>query len=217
MLTDAGFNFIANIFTLFAATGFLLWLNWKLFLLSLILVPLQLYGVVKFRPLIVNQTRTVRELNASISSFLVESLSAIKFVKLFVAEKIQHARLSDAGRRLRQSPSRGSRCSRTSAAAPPTASTFLGSALVTLYGGYMVIEGQMTIGSADSILGLPDARVQSAAGADRSLSAPAARRCFGGPHLRVPGPSDRERQRDRQRPAARGSRRDRVSSRFIQP
>ena len=147
MLTDAGFNFIANIFTLFAATGFLLWLNWKLFLLSLILVPLQLYGVTKFRPLIVNQTRAVRELNAAISSFLVESLSAIRFIKLFVAEKIQHVRLSDAGRRLRQSPSRGSRCSHTSAASASTSSTFLGSALVMLYGGYMVIERQMTIGA----------------------------------------------------------------------
>ena len=31
---------------------------------SLALVPLQLYGVAKFRPMIVSQTRTVRELNA---------------------------------------------------------------------------------------------------------------------------------------------------------
>lgn len=146
MLTDAGFNFIANIFTLFAATGFLLWLNWKLFLLSLILVPLQLYGVAKFRPLIVNQTRTVRELNAAISSFLVESLSAIKFVKLFVAEKVQHARLSDLGVAFVKSVTRLEMLSYLGSSAS-AASTFLGSALVTLYGGYMVIEGQMTIGS----------------------------------------------------------------------
>jgi ATP-binding cassette subfamily B protein len=146
MLTDAGFNFIANIFTLFAATGFLLWLNWKLFLLSLTLVPLQLYGVAKFRPLIVNQTRAVRELNAAISSFLVESLSAIKFVKLFVAEKVQHVRLSALGVAFVKSVTRLEMLSYLGSSAS-AASTFLGSALVTLYGGYMVIEGQMTIGS----------------------------------------------------------------------
>jgi ATP-binding cassette, subfamily B, bacterial len=145
MLTDAGFSFIANIFTLLAATGFLLWLNWKLFLLSLALVPLQLYGVTKFRPLIVNQTRAVRELNAAISSFLVESLSAIKFVKLFVAEKIQHTRLSALGVAFVKAVTRLEMLAYLGSTASNTA-TFLGSTLVTLYGGYMVIEGQMTIG-----------------------------------------------------------------------
>jgi ABC-type bacteriocin/lantibiotic exporter with double-glycine peptidase domain len=146
MLTDAGFNFIANIFTLCAATGFLLWLNWKLFLLSLALVPLQLYGVMRFRPLMVSQTRAVRELNAAISSFLVESLSAIKFVKLFVAEQVQHSRLSALGAAFVKSVTRLEMLSYLGSSAS-AASTFLGSALVTLYGGYMVIEGQMTIGS----------------------------------------------------------------------
>ncbi len=146
MLTDTGFSFIANVFTLFAATGFLLWLNWKLFILSLTLVPLQLYGVMKFRPLIVNQTRAVRELNASISSFLVESLSAIRFIKLFVAEKIQHVRLSVLGDAFVKAVTRLEMLSYLGASAS-TSSTVLGSALVMLYGGYLVIERQMTIGA----------------------------------------------------------------------
>jgi len=146
MLTDTGFSFIANIFTLLAATGFLLWLNWKLFLLSLVLVPLQLYGVMKFRPLIVNQTRAVRELNAAISSFLVESLSAIRFIKLFVAEKIQHIRLSALGAAFVGAVTRLEMLSYLGVTAS-TSSTVLGSALVMLYGGYLVIERQMTIGA----------------------------------------------------------------------
>jgi ATP-binding cassette, subfamily B, bacterial len=146
MLTDTGFSFIANAFTLFAATGFLLWLNWRLFLLSLTLVPLQLYGVMKFRPLIVNQTRAVRELNAEISSFLVESLSAIRFIKLFVAEKIQHVRLSALGAAFVKAVTRLEMLSYLGASAS-TSSTVLGSALVMLYGGYLVIEREMTIGA----------------------------------------------------------------------
>jgi ATP-binding cassette, subfamily B, bacterial len=146
LLTDAGFSFIANVFTLVAAIGFLVWLNWKLFLLSLAIVPLQLYGVARFRPMIVKQTRIVRELNASISSFLVESLSAIKFIKLFVAEKVQRARLSDFGVDFVRSVTRLEMLSYLGSSAS-TASTFLGSALVTLYGGYLVIEREMTLGS----------------------------------------------------------------------
>jgi len=88
----------------------------------------------------------VRELNAAISSFLVESLSAIKFVKLFVAEKVQHARLSALGVAFVKSVTRLEMLSYLGSSAS-AASTFLGSALVTLYGGYMVIEGRMTIGS----------------------------------------------------------------------
>jgi ATP-binding cassette, subfamily B, bacterial len=146
MLTDAGFSFISNLFTLFAATGFLVWLNWKLFIVSLSVVPIQLYGVMKFRPLIVSQTRTVRELMASISSFLVESLSAIKFVKLFAAEKLQLRRLDTMGVAFVKAVTRLEMLSYLGSSAS-TASTFLGSAVVTLYGGYLVIERQMTIGS----------------------------------------------------------------------
>src|SRR5207249_10821416 len=69
-------------FVLMATVGFLVWLNWKLFVVSLVVVPLQVYGVRKVRSVMVDQTREVRELNAEISSFLVEALSAIKFIKL---------------------------------------------------------------------------------------------------------------------------------------
>ena len=76
VLTDAAFTFVTNIFVLLATVGFLIWLNWRLFLVSLLVIPLQIYGVRKIQPYMVEETRKVRELNASISAFLVESLSA---------------------------------------------------------------------------------------------------------------------------------------------
>jgi ATP-binding cassette subfamily B protein len=101
VLTDAVCAFVTNLFVLLATVGFLLWLNWQLFLVSIVVVPLQLYGVYKVRPLLVAETRKVRELNADIASFLVESLSAIKFIKLFTAENIQLNRLGSLGEQLR--------------------------------------------------------------------------------------------------------------------
>jgi ABC-type bacteriocin/lantibiotic exporter with double-glycine peptidase domain len=145
VLTDAAFTFVMNILVLFAAIGFLVWLDWKLFLLSLLVVPLQIYGVRKVQPYMVEQTRRVRELNASISAFLVESLSAIKFVKQFGVEQIQLRQLGTLGEQFVRVVTRYEMLGYLGSTAV-TATTFLGSVLVTLYGGYLVIQGQLSIG-----------------------------------------------------------------------
>jgi ATP-binding cassette subfamily B protein len=145
VLTDAAFAFVTNVFVLLATVGFLLWLNWQLFLVSLVVVPVQLYGVAKVRPLMVDETRKVRELNAAISSFLVESLSAVKFIKLFTAEKIQLGKLGILGEQFVRIVTCFEMLNYLGSTAS-TATTFLGGALTTLYGGYLVIQGEMTIG-----------------------------------------------------------------------
>jgi ATP-binding cassette, subfamily B, bacterial len=145
VLTDAAFAFVTNVFVLLATVGFLVWLNWQLFLISLLVVPVQLYAVSKVRPLVVEETRQVRELNATIASFLVESLSAIKFLKLFTAEGIQLEKLGILGERFVRVVTRFEMFNYLGSTAS-TATTFFGGALTTLYGGYLVIQGEMTIG-----------------------------------------------------------------------
>ncbi|MEW6299158.1 MAG: ABC transporter ATP-binding protein [Thermodesulfobacteriota bacterium] len=146
VLTDAAFTFVTNLFVLLATVGFLLWLNWHLFLVSLLVVPLQLYGVYKVRPLMVGETQRVRELNAEISSFLVESLSAIKFIKQFAVERVQLEKLGRLGERFVRTVTRYEMLGYLGSTAS-TATAFLGGTLTTLYGGYLVIRGHMTIGS----------------------------------------------------------------------
>ena len=145
VLTDAAFAFITNILVLLATVGFLLWLDWRLFLVSTVVVPLQLYGVAKVRPPMVEETRKVRELNASIGAFLVEALSAIKFIKLFTAETSQQRRLHDLGEQFVPLVTRFEMLSYLGSMIS-SAATFLGGALTTLYGGYLVMQGQMSIG-----------------------------------------------------------------------
>lgn len=146
ILTDAAFAFISNVFVLLATVAFLVWLNWQLFLLSLIVVPFQFYGIVKIRPLMVDETRKVRELNASLSSFLVESLSAIKFIKLFTVENLQLNKLSALGEKFVGIVTRFEMLAYLGSTVS-TATSFIGGALTTLYGGYLVIHGEMTIGA----------------------------------------------------------------------
>jgi ATP-binding cassette subfamily B protein len=146
ILTDTAFALVSNLLVLLVTIGFLVWLDWRLFLLSLVVIPFQLYGVMKIRPRMVEETRHVRELNAAIASFLVESLSAIRFIKLFAVETLQLHRLGVLGERFVRTVTHfemlgywGSTVS--------TATTFLGGMLTTLYGGYLVIVGQLTIGA----------------------------------------------------------------------
>ena len=146
VLTDAAFAFVTNILVLLATVGFLLWLDWRLFLVSLVVVPLQLYGVARVRLPMVEETRRVRELNASIGAFLVESLSAIKFIKLFTAEVTQQQRLQDFGEKFVPTVTRFEMLSYLGSTVS-TATTFLGGALTTLYGGYLVMQGQLTVGA----------------------------------------------------------------------
>ena len=146
VLTDAAFAFITNILVLLATVGFLLWLDWRLFLVSLLVVPIQLYGVAKVRSPMVEETRKVRELNSSIGAFLVESLSAIKFVKLFTAETTQQQRLNAFGEKFVPLVTRFEMLAYLGSTVS-TATTFLGGALTTLYGGYLVMQGQLTIGA----------------------------------------------------------------------
>lgn len=146
VLTDAAFTFATNLFVLCASVGFLVWLEWRLFLVSLAVVPLQIYGIRKVQPRLVDATRRVRELNASVSSFLVESLSAIKFVKQFGAEAVQLDRLARLGREFVHTATRYEMVGYVGSTTTGAAS-FLGGALVTVYGGYLVIDGQLSIGS----------------------------------------------------------------------
>ncbi|MCS6924435.1 MAG: ABC transporter ATP-binding protein/permease [Candidatus Binatia bacterium] len=146
VLTDAAFTLVTNLLVLVATIGFLLWLHWQLFLVSLLVVPLQLYAIVRTRPQIVRETQRVRELNADMGSFLVESLSAIKFIKQFAAEQVQLEKLGRLGERFVRAVTRYEMLGYVGSTAS-TATAFLGGILVTLYGGYLVIQGQMTVGS----------------------------------------------------------------------
>lgn len=146
VLTDTVFALISNLLVLMVTIGFLVWLEWRVFLVSLLVAPLQLYGVVKVRPRLVAETRNVRELNAAIASFLVESLSAIKFIKQFVVEGRQLQRLGALGEQFIQTVTRFEMLGYWGSAFS-TSATFLGGVLTTLYGGYLVIEDRMTVGA----------------------------------------------------------------------
>jgi ATP-binding cassette subfamily B protein len=146
VLTDAALALVANALVLAATVGFLLWLNWRLFLLVAVVVPLQVWSVLRVRPYVVGASRRLRERSAELSSFLVESLSAIRFVKLFCAERGQGRKLDSLGERLISAAVRVEMVNYLGSMAS-TATTFVGGLLTFVVGGYLVVRGDMSVGS----------------------------------------------------------------------
>lgn len=145
IITDALLSAFTNILTLIGTTGFLLWLNYKLFLASSLLIPFATLGLRYFRPKIADMTREIRDRNADLGSFLIETFSGIKLIKAFGAESLQAERFARKHQEYVRAVLKLQKLSIFSSSIPGLLlpSTSL---IVFLYGGHLVITGGMTIG-----------------------------------------------------------------------
>jgi ATP-binding cassette subfamily B protein len=144
--TDAVAGFISSVLTLITVGAVMLGLSWRLTLLVVALLPLQL-GVRHYaRPRIAASTRALREAAANLSGFLVETLSGARAVQAAAAEAHEGRRLNglgDAylGRVLRQ---------QWVSYATASAAGFLGhiaTAATFVLGGWYVLEGRLSVGT----------------------------------------------------------------------
>lgn len=143
--TDVLLTFMTNILTLIGTTGFLLWLNYKLFLVSSLLIPFAALGLRYFRPKIADINKEIRDRNADLSSFLIETFGGIKLIKAFGAENLEMERFARKHEEYIQTVLKLQKLSIFSSGIPGLLlpSTSL---IVFLYGGHLVITGGMTIG-----------------------------------------------------------------------
>jgi len=144
--TDALFNLALSILTLVGTVALLLYLDWRLFLLCTFFVPLGTRFLVRYRERIAAQARSVRERNAELSSTLLESLQGMKWIKTVGAEEAEADKLAGKNQQYIDSLLRYQVVSAYANALP---SSFLSvsTLLLLLYGGHLVISGQMTLGS----------------------------------------------------------------------
>lgn len=143
--TDVLLNSFTNFLTLIGTVGFLLWLSYKLFLVSSLLLPFAALGLRYFRPRIADKTREIRDRNADLGSFLIETFQGIKLIKAFGAEELELERFARKHQAYIQAVLDLQKLSIFSGGIsglllPAT------SLLVFLYGGHLVITGRMTLG-----------------------------------------------------------------------
>jgi subfamily B ATP-binding cassette protein MsbA len=92
MLTQLFGPAITSILTVLALSGYILFLNWKLALISLLVFPVAVLPVRKFGQRLKRQSREVQELTGDLSAHLEETLSQMKLVMAYQGEEREVAR-----------------------------------------------------------------------------------------------------------------------------
>jgi ABC-type multidrug transport system fused ATPase/permease subunit len=146
LVTDSVVTLFQSGLTLIGAIGVLLYLDWKLALLTFCVVPFVAGGSIWFRLVSVSAFRRTRESIGAITAYLQETLSGIRVVRSFGQESRHEAMFAN----LNQDNSDANMVTvRLNAAYFPAVEMLSGIALalIVLYGGYQAIEGHITAGT----------------------------------------------------------------------
>lgn len=90
---DGMFAAVSGVLGLAGAVFLMLSLSWQLSMLVLVLVPLETFWLRCMRRKVESRTRLVRESAADLSSFLVETLPAVKFIQASRRESYERSQL----------------------------------------------------------------------------------------------------------------------------
>ncbi len=143
---DALLSLVNGIIALTGTLVLMAMLNWKLSLLALAIIPAQLLFLQYMRPRIEERTRTVRERASDLTSFVMESLGAMKLVQAVGGEARQAEALGGLHETYRGDLLRQQMTGFVTTAVPGLLTT-LSTAIVFSIGGWMVIEGELTLGA----------------------------------------------------------------------
>ncbi len=143
---DSALALLNGVLVLCGALALMLSLSWQLSLIAFALLPLQVLLLRVLRPRIEDMTRGLRAQASGISAFLYDRLSAMKLVQSARAEEREARSLAGQQedyfiglRRLQMT--------NLAATTAPSLLTLVGTVLVFLAGGAMVIEGTLTLGT----------------------------------------------------------------------
>ncbi|MET3999781.1 ABC transporter ATP-binding protein [Marinobacterium sp. MBR-109] len=143
---DSLFSAVSSIIGLIGALALLVTLSWKLSLLVLILIPLEVLWLRWMRRKVEVNTRELRERSADLSSFLVETMPAMKFIQSSGQENRERTRLGGLNDGYLSQLLRLQITEFFTHAIPNTL-TSMTRAAAFLVGGWWVIQGQWQLGS----------------------------------------------------------------------
>jgi ATP-binding cassette subfamily B protein len=148
-------NAFSSVFTLSATTVVLIYMNWKLAILSLVILPLYIFptrSVGKVRWSIASQNQEkVSELNQIIQETL--SISGAALMKIFTRERDEYQKFVNVNEKVTELKIRDSLAGRW-LFMMVTAFTAIGPMLIYLYGGYLFIKGEISIGAIIAFVAL---------------------------------------------------------------
>ncbi|MEG0247636.1 MAG: ABC transporter ATP-binding protein [Pseudomonas sp.] len=163
---DSLFSAVSSIIGLVGAITLMVLLSWKLSLLLAILVPIEVIWLRWMRRKVEREVRSLRERSADVSSFLVETLPAMKFIQAAGQQQRESVRLNGLGDGYMRQLLRVQVTEFFTQAVPGTL-TSLSRACAFLIGGYWVIQGTWQLGALiafSTYLGMAVGPVQSLLG-----------------------------------------------------
>jgi ATP-binding cassette, subfamily B, bacterial len=146
LITDTIPVYLFNLLTCIITGAILFWLNWKMALMSIALMPVALGVIYRLRPKLLALGHSVAQSNADIAHFLFESLSNTSLIRAFGAEQLETGKLTEKQNRILKFIMRYQILGIFSGSIP-TAFILLNTLVVFGYGGSLVLEGSLSIGS----------------------------------------------------------------------
>lgn len=163
---DALFSALSSVIGLLGAVALMLALSWQLTLLLAVLVPLEVLWLRWMRRKVERHSRGLRERSADVSSFLVETLPAMKFIQAAGQQEREAQRLERLGQGYMSQLLRLQVTEFFTHAVPGTL-TSLSRAAAFIIGGYWVVQGTWQLGALiafSTYLGMAVGPVQSLLG-----------------------------------------------------
>jgi ATP-binding cassette subfamily B protein len=148
---EAALAWVGNVLFLAGSLAMMLWLDWRLTTVALAMMPLSLWALVHYRRRLEGRVAELRQRSADIGSFLIETLQANTLV---VSSNAQSREVSRFGRLNDAFVAAVMRMQRITyfAGGLPGVLLSVGGAVVFLYGGSRVIDGDLTLGTFGAFL-----------------------------------------------------------------
>lgn len=145
-LTDTIPNCCFNLLTCLITVGILLWLHWKMALLSFCFLPGGMLIISRLKPGIIALTRNVAEKNADIAHFLIESLEGARLIRAYGTGGVCCNRLQGHHEKMIGFLMRHQILGACSGSIPLFL-TIINTLVVFGYGGWLVMDGALSVGS----------------------------------------------------------------------
>jgi ATP-binding cassette, subfamily B, bacterial len=143
--SDTLLSVLSNLLFLVGSIAIMSWLNWRLMLASIALLPVGIFALRHYQGRLTVQTADLRQRSSDLGSFLIESLLGMRLIVASATEKFEAERFREYNSSFIRSLLSMQVLSFLASAMPSTVLT-LSTAIVFLYGGKLVIAQQLTVG-----------------------------------------------------------------------
>ncbi len=143
---DTLLSIVSNTIFFFGSVGVMIWLNWRLFIVSIVFVPFCFWIFWHYQQRLTALTKVLRERGADLGSLFVESILGMRVVISLRAHQFEAERFRERNDAFVATMLKAQVASFLTGALPGTLLTAATSA-VFLYGGWLIFQHQMTIGT----------------------------------------------------------------------